>query len=123
MEQKNEFIEKKYFVLTILLLTTIMLILFISSYLLSNKRIKSIEGGAYENVITVFKEESEEASSNDKYIIKDFNGKIGVYKNNDIQYTIDVYIFTLPEKDKNLLSQGIEVSSEQEIEKILSCYY
>lgn len=123
MEQENNLISKKQFVLSMLLITVISFILFLSIYLMLNQKINKLSKEQTETVVTVFKETEEPTIKANEFIIKEFDGKIGVFKNGDFQYSIDVYTFTLPEEDKNLLSQGIEVSSEQEVNDILSCYY
>ena len=56
-------------------------------------------------------------------MLKEYNGKLAVYIDNDFQYEIDVYAFTLPEEDRKLLSKGIEVASEQELNEVISSYY
>ena len=66
-------------------------------------------------------EESEEIKT-DVYCLKDYNGKIGIYKNEALVYTLDVYIFTLPEADKKLLADGIEVSTKKELLDIIEMY-
>ena len=61
--------------------------------------------------------------NNKVYMLKEYNGKLAVYIDNDFQYEIDVYAFTLPEEDRKLLSKGIEVASEQELNEVISSYY
>ena len=59
----------------------------------------------------------------DVYCLKDYNGKIGIFKNEALVYTIDIYIFKLPEKDKKLLADGIEVSTKEELYELIELYY
>ena len=72
-----------------------------------------------------FKENAEETIQNEKitYIVKEYNGKIGVFKENALIYTMDVHIFTLPEYDKNLLACGIKAEGIDELYRILGEYY
>ena len=73
----------------------------------------------------VFNENIEESEQTDKtiYMVKEYNGKIGVFKENALIYTMDVHIFTLPEYDKNLLACGIKAEGIDELYRILGEYY
>lgn len=73
----------------------------------------------------VFNENIEEPEQTDKtiYMVKEYNGKIGVFKENALIYTMDVHIFTLPEYDKNLLACGIKAEGIDELYRILGEYY
>lgn len=57
------------------------------------------------------------------YTLKEYNGKIGVYQNDSLIYTLDKYVFTLPEKDKKLLDEGIEFSNIEELYIAIEEYY
>ena len=82
---------------------------------------KKIENITENNVQDVF----EEVTNIEKtvYTVKEYNGKIGVYENEALIYTLDRHVFTLPEYDKKLLSSGIVVSTEEELYKIIEEYY
>ena len=82
---------------------------------------KKIEKIVDNNVQDVF----EEVVSTEKtvYTVKEYNGKIAIYENEALIYTLDRYVFTLPEYDKKLLSSGIVVSTEEELYKIIEEYY
>ena len=82
---------------------------------------KKIENITENNVQDVF----EDVTNREKtvYTVKEYNGKIGVYENEALIYTLDRYVFTLPEYDKKLLSSGIVVSTEEELYKIIEEYY
>ena len=121
MEQENEFVSKKQYTFSLILIAAISVIMLLSVYSILDSKIDKQSG--IEKTVTVFKDEQITEPLLEEYVIKDFNGKISVFKNNDFQYSIDVYTFTLPQADKNLLSQGIKASSQQEINDILSCYY
>ena len=89
-------------------------------------KIENIENKLNQEVIPVILETEETDESKEithTFTIKEFNGKIGIYKDGDFQYQINVSVSTLPEADKKLLLRGIEVSSEQELNDIISCYY
>ena len=80
------------------------------------------------NDIPVFDEtqnnnEIEDDESKDVYCLKEYNGKIGIYKNDALVYTIDRFIFTLPDNDKKLLKEGIYTTDPEELYKILEQYY
>ena len=71
---------------------------------------------------TVFNEEIL-SNSETVYTVKEYNGKIGIYENGALVYTLDKYVFTLPEYDKKLLSSGITIHTEEELYKIIEEYY
>ncbi len=58
------------------------------------------------------------------YVVKEYNGKIAVFeKGSQSPYrTTDMYINFLPEYDKALLSTGIEVDTQAEVNKVLEDY-
>lgn len=122
MEQENQFIDKKQFTLSIMLLVGLMLTLFIALFVLLNNKIESVNS-RFEESKPVFENTTTTTNEDTIYTIKEFNGKIGVYLNDDFQYHLDIYVSTLPEKDKQLLSKGITATSEQELNEILSVYY
>lgn len=127
MEHQNnngDLIEKKQFVLSMAVIIAICVILFLTIFLMLNNRITKLHETKPNEQQPVFNETvNDETEADVEYIIKEFDGKIGVFKNGDFQYMINVYVFTLPEYDKKLLSQGIKVSSEQELNDVLSSYY
>ncbi len=125
MEQKNDyedFIGKKQFIVSLVVIVAVAVTLFLTIFLLLNNRITKLHENQPSDQAPVFNETNNSVLE-DEYLIKEFNGKIGVYKNGDFQYTLDVFVFTLPEYDKKLLSQGIKAASEQELNDILSSYY
>lgn len=125
MEHQNEngdFVDKKQLSLTLIVIITLMLILFFTSFFMMNNRISTLHEAKSEQDSPVFND-TPNVTEETEYLIKEFENKIGIYKNGDFQYLLDVYVFTLPEYDKKLLHQGITVSSEQELTDILSSYY
>ena len=68
-------------------------------------------------------ERIKKAYINGVFELKEYNEKIGVFKNNALVYTIDTYVFTLPEADKQLLKNGIKVNSIEELENLIEEYY
>ena len=56
-------------------------------------------------------------------MLKEYNGKIGVYENEALVYTIDTYVFTLPETDKQLLRDGIVTANKIELYELMEAYY
>ncbi|MBQ9704037.1 MAG: hypothetical protein IJV68_05785 [Clostridia bacterium] len=135
MEQKD--IESTYVKKTELYVISSVLILFIIIFgiiLLVNQRpeiiinpVISTDNTNNENVNDVFNDvtDTNETETTEKvsYIVKEYNGKISVYKNNALVYTMDVYTFTLPEYDRNLLACGIPADSIEELYRILEEYY
>ena len=118
MEQENnkkQFMQNYLgFVVLFVLIFAIMTVYFL---LISNK----IEKITYEDSEAVF----EETNVNEKtiYTVKEYNGKIGIFENEALIYTLDTYVFTLPEYDKKLLSSGIEASTQEELYEIIEEYY
>ncbi len=87
-------------------------------FLLISRKIDKI---TKDGVNDVFEETVE--SQNPVYTVKEYNGKIGIFENESLIYTLDRYVFTLPEYDKKLLSSGIEVSTKEELYEIIEEYY
>ena len=126
MDKNNEnanFIDKKQFSLSIIFMTAIVITLFGAIFFMLNNRISNMHTEKPNTDVPVFNESVVEKSEEIKYMLKEFDGKIGVFKNSDFQYYVDIFVFTLPENEQKLLSQGIVTSSEQELLNILSSYY
>lgn len=125
MEQdKNysEYIEKKKLYIFLYLLTALTIILFLVVWFNLNSKIEKINDSV-EIYTPTYNEINNTKEEKKIYLLKEYNGKLAVYINNDFQYEIDVYVFTLPEEDRKLLSKGIEAASEQELNEIISSYY
>ena len=59
----------------------------------------------------------------DCYLIKEHMGKIAVYDpTGEIMYTVEVYVKTLPAKDREMLKSGIFANSYGEVIEILGDY-
>ena len=102
MEQENEkygYVSKIQFAISIIFLLIITMMLFICSYLLLNSKINQMHPLKISNESPTFNEIKNE-EKNELYLIKEYNGKLAVYKNNDFQYELDIFVFTLPEEDK-----------------------
>lgn len=82
---------------------------------------KKIDNTRQENYQASFEETSKNAEI--IYKVKEYNGKIGIFENESLIYTLDTYVFTLPEYDKKLLSSGIEVTTKEELYEIIEEYY
>ena len=127
MEQSNEnsqYVSKKQYFLSVLFVLVIIFTLFLSLYLLISNKIDEINVKNNNIYIPTFEENKNHIEIEEtKYLLKKFNDILAVYKNNDLQYTVNIKIDTLPENDKKLLSKGIEASSEKELNDIISSYY
>ena len=67
--------------------------------------------------------QTEEATQKESYILKEYMEKIGIFSSDGtLIKTLDVYIKTLPEADRRLLREGIEVSGKQELNAIIEDY-
>ncbi len=57
------------------------------------------------------------------WIIREYEGRIGVFSEDGaLLDVIDIYTKTLPETDKNLLREGIRITSEQALRAIIEDY-
>ena len=96
------------------------------SYLLLNNKFAetSATNKTEEQDIPVF-EEQEDTPDIEKiiYVLKEYNGKIGVYENDALIYTLDSYVFTLPEIDKQILKKGIVATNISELYELIEEYY
>ncbi len=121
VDDKN--IDKKVFVFSIFLLGLIILMSITLCYFLLSEKILDISYNSSndtsievnQNIDTAIKETI-------NYQIKEYNGKIAVYKNDSLIYTLDTFVFTLPESDKELLKNGITVNTIDELTKIIEEY-
>ena len=127
MEQSNDnsqYVSKKQYFLSVLLILVILFTLFLSLYSLISNKIDEISVKNNNIYIPTFEENKEEIEPEEtKFLLKSFNDILAVYKNNDLQYTINIKTATLTENDKKLLSKGIEASSEKELNDLISSYY
>ena len=123
MEQENNNNKDKYYLKPITIFSIILIVSLLFFYLLTSNKIEKTYSENNnideENDIPAF----EETKTETLYLIKEFNGKIGIFENDALIYTLDVYIFTLPKKYQKLLSEGISVSSKEELYKIIEEYY
>ena len=127
-ENENIYIKKYEFY--IISSVVILLMIFIGIISIVNKKTtiisqeSTISSKNSTNVEDVFKDDNnKESETYIRYEVKEYNGKIGIYKNNSLIYTMDIYTFTLPEYDRNLLACGIKTSSVDELYNIIAEYY
>ena len=129
MEQKNvenSTIEKKIFVFSVFILALLIITAITISYLLLSNEILDLKQNVEDNDVPTFEEKEENNDDNkaeNTYMLKEYNGKIGVYENNALIYTLDTYVFTLPEIDKKLLGEGIKTASKTELYELIEEYY
>lgn len=59
--------------------------------------------------------ENESLAAKDYYKIKEYNEKIGIFKNEESEpfAILDIYTFMLPEKDRELLKLGFVIDSDK----------
>ena len=122
MEQEIKVTKKDSKILMLIIISLnliIILMLSIGLYFLGN-RLNELKNTP-ENDLPAFEET--EPKPSDTYTLKDYNGKIGIYQNDSLVYTLDVYVFTLPEKDKKLLNEGITFSNIEELYSAIEEYY
>ena len=57
------------------------------------------------------------------WIVKEHNGKIGIFKKNGtLIQTIDTYVKTLPKADQALLGEGFEIQTQSELNSVIEDY-
>lgn len=117
MEQENNEKQGKQFYHLLFIFSLLLISAFIVFYFFIGKKIDNI---TLNETAPTFNEVTE---GNTKYILKEYNGKIGIFENEALIYTLDTYIFTLPQNDKKLLNDGIEVSTKEELYELLEEYY
>ncbi len=66
---------------------------------------------------------SDTAADTEKYIVREYMGKIGIFvEDGSLLDVIDTYVNTLPEADKRLLGEGIEIIGQQQLFEIIQDY-
>lgn len=64
-----------------------------------------------------------QAPKTDSWIIRAHDDRIGVFKaTGELDYIVDVHIFSLPPSDQELLKNGIWVSDEKELAALMEDY-
>ena len=57
------------------------------------------------------------------FTVKELDGKIAIYGENDkLIKVIDVYVMTLPKADREMLKEGIKVTTEYELYSLIQDY-
>lgn len=68
-------------------------------------------------------EDTAHAQKKESWIIRAHDDRIGVFKaNGELDYIVDVHIFSLPPADQELLKNGIWVSDEKELAALMEDY-
>ena len=66
---------------------------------------------------------SAESSETQCFFVRAHEGIIGIFNaDGDLEYTIEVYVKTLPESDRSLLEKGIFAKSKADLLEILGDY-
>jgi hypothetical protein len=75
------------------------------------------------NDIEIYEDE-EKSNQQEIYTIKEYDGKIAVFKNSDKKpFTVyEAYISLLPEQDRHRLQNGIKVNNTTDLQKIIEDY-
>ena len=93
-----------------------------------NLRIDSLEAGSRELFdfvadIQSGAEADTPASSQKKYVIREHNGKIGIFlPSGELLREFGVYVKTLPASDRELLRKGIEIGDDSQLYSIIQDY-
>jgi hypothetical protein len=82
--------------------------------------IKNYESG--NNMHTT--EPTASAKNLDEYVLKEYNGSIAVFYSGSKSpiEVFDVDVFSLPEEDQQMLSQGITAATAQELQSLIEDY-
>lgn len=63
------------------------------------------------------------ALTENKYVLKEYNGYIGIFTSSgELLRELDVYVKTLPKKDREMLSYGIEAMDDAELYSLIEDY-
>ncbi|MBO5092213.1 MAG: hypothetical protein J6C61_07010 [Clostridia bacterium] len=122
MEQETNQSQYKHFNRLLVIFCIVLLLSSLVFFLLLNFKINRLDREFNEEYQPVFEENNVE-NEKTTYILKEYNGKIGIFENDALIYTLDTYVFTLPENDKKLLKDGITVSTKEELYELLEEYY
>lgn len=122
MEQETNQSQYKHFNRLLVIFCIVLLLSSLVFFLLLNFKINRLDREFDEEYQPVFEENNVE-NEKTTYILKEYNGKIGIFENDALIYTLDTYVFTLPENDKKLLKDGISVSTKEELYELLEEYY
>lgn len=122
MEQETNQSQYKHFNRLLVIFCIVLLLSSLVFFLLLNFKINKLDREFNEEYQPVFEENNVE-NEKTNYILKEYNGKIGIFENDALIYTLDTYVFTLPENDKKLLKDGITVSTKEELYELLEEYY
>ena len=93
-----------------------------SAILINSAKIIELEKAEEEDTVSVLNYEKPMMSSSALYRLFECGGKIGIFdaKSNILIDTIDVFVASLPEADRKVLKNGIEVFSFSELSEIIS---
>lgn len=73
------------------------------------------------DAVAVQQEQESEAAS--AFVVRAHDEKIGVFDaSGKLAYVVDVYLITLPQADRELLSRGIRVRDERELAALMEDY-
>ena len=127
MEQENEnseFVDKKHFCMSNISIVILVIALFLSTFFYMSNQIKEINNSLQSiDNIPAFNENETKEPLQDKYTLKEHQSFLAIYKNDVLIEKLEISTVFLPEKDKQLLQEGINASSKQELLEIVSCYY
>jgi len=108
--------------------TILISLLIISTFIITGHMIISIKQNLDEYKVIKPSEKTEivtedmiEVIANDQYIVKEYDGRIGVFIPGDsLPITIiQEYVVYLPEKDRDSLREGITVNGKKSLDKLL----
>lgn len=120
-ENTNElYVEKRYFYFTVFLILLFVTASLITCFFVFDSKLERVVASKNNSdalpVVNITEEKK-------LYEVKEYNGRIGIFEDESLIYTLDVYVFTLPENDRQLLSDGIKAESQEELYRILEEYY
>ena len=120
-ENINElYVEKRYFYFTVFLILLFVTASLITCFFVFDSKLERVVASKNNSdalpVVNITEEKK-------LYEVKEYNGRIGIFEDESLIYTLDVYVFTLPENDRQLLSDGIKAESQEELYRILEEYY
>lgn len=100
--------------------------LIVAAFLTTGGMIRSIknnvdEFGLITSPVGITADEAVAVAADEQYIVREFEGRIGVFVPGDSQpeRVVQVYVMHLPESDRALLRTGITVNGKGELETLL----
>lgn len=86
-------------------------------------RERSLPASYWESTEMINVAADEASGTNDSWIVKAHDEQIGIFGlNGELEFVLDVYLFTLPDSDQAILRDGIFVSGRERLTALIEDY-